>query len=69
MNEMLYNELFNVQISQSNAATKLRRGGRIYLSLFHNFLENSKWKELLKLVYMCRSRKKWHTFYYPQCTF
>jgi len=42
----------NIQISQDNAATDLRRGGGLHNTFFCNSLQNATVKELLKLVYI-----------------
>jgi len=41
------------QISQDNAATEFRCGGRFYFTAFRSLSTNPEVKELLKSVYIC----------------
>jgi len=48
----------NIQISQGNAATEFRCGGRYYFTVFYSLSTNPTVKELLKSVHICQSYRK-----------
>jgi len=48
----------NIQISQDNAATELRRGGTLYKSFFRSSWQKATVKGFLKSVHICQSHKK-----------
>ena len=62
--------LLNIQVSQGNAATYLRRGGKFYSVFFCSSSQNAGVKELLKLVHICHQRYDRRTalvFFDPRC--
>ena len=48
----------SIYISQGNAATEFRCGGRFYFTIFRSLSTNPKVKELLKSVHICQSYRK-----------
>jgi len=55
---ILYGYAIEIQISQGNAATELRWGGKLYKSFFRSSLQNAAVRGILKSVHICQSYRK-----------